>query len=83
MSKDELRKDVKQLQEVVLNVANMQAELREEYTKELAWIKSTFGDLSIKLNKAESALSALQEDHVVLKKQFMLSAATGLHASVD
>ena len=40
MSKDELRKDVKQLQEVVLNVANMQAELREEYTKELAWIKS-------------------------------------------
>jgi len=83
MSKDELRKDIKQLQEVVLSVANMHIELRDEYVKELVWIKSTFGDLSIRLNKAESALNALQEDHAALKKKFMFAAATGLHVSVN
>ena len=83
MSKDELRKDVKQLQEVILNVANMHSTLNEEYDRQLLWVRSTFGDLSLKLNKAESALSALQEDHAALKKQFMLAAATGLHASGD
>ena len=58
MSKDELRANVKQLQEVVLNVANMCHEIKQQ-------------------------LQQLQEDHAALKKQFMLSAATGLHASVD